>query len=871
MIFLNRKHAGELLASKLHKYKDKNMVVLALPRGGVPVAAAIAAEIGAPLDVLVVRKIGVPFNLELAAGALCENEDPVYNNQVLSKAGLTPEDVMEVMQTEKKEIARQVKMYRHGLELIDLSHKTVVLVDDGLATGATVKAAIKFLKKKGVEEIVVAVPVAPTSSARAIRDKVDDFIVLEERENLFSVSQWYKDFSQVSDKDVTELLKLNSKLKKTDYKESKIDMKTKINIQNVDIKINQVQLVGELALTSKNNALIVFVHGSGSSRNSPRNLKVARELNEAGFATLLFDLLTESEGLDRKNVFAINLLSDRLVEVTKWVRQQPDLDKIPIGYFGASTGAAAAIEATAKLIESEKIYSIVSRGGRPDLANDFLKLIKTPTLLLVGARDTEVIELNKKSQKLLSNSKMIIIQGASHLFEEVGTLEEVSQQAVKWFTKHLNVVKAEVRPDRNLEEAISKEMIRITKFDDLDPLIQSIKQARVVMLGEASHGTSEYYRLRSEISKRLIRDHGFKFIAVEGDWPDAYRLDKYLKTGEGVNAKNVLKHNHRWPTWMWANEEILSLAEWLKNKNVGFYGLDVYSLFESMDEISKYLKTNYPKIATEVEKLYSCFAPYEQNEISYARSLAQHLAGCQSEVLQVLEKLLKLRLEEQNKDSDELFSAQQNAHIIANAESYYRSMLEANSSSWNIRDGHMMETLDRLLERSGEGGKAIVWAHNTHIGDYRATDMKANGYINLGGLARLSYGDENVALVGFGSYHGEVLASLAWGGLEKKMVLSPAKEGSYEDFFHKASLKDKVNQFYIIFNEKNRDQFKHKIGHRAIGVVYDADHESRGNYVPTVLSERYNSFIYIDKTSALKSLRTVSVRGEFPETWPSGV
>lgn len=422
-----------------------------------------------------------------------------------------------------------------------------------------------------------------------------------------------------------------------------------------------------------------------------------------------------------------------------------------------------------------------------------------------------------------------------------------------------------------IENEIEENLITINRADDLDILIDSVKNTRVVMLGEASHGTEEYYRLRRVISQRLIKDHGFSFIAVEGDWPDADRLNRYIKTGEGGNARNVLKKNHRWPTWMWANEEIVKLAEWMKHEGAGFYGLDMYSLFDSINEINNYLKKNNPQLAPEIEKRFACFTPFENDEIAYARSLVKFPAGCEKEVIENLQKILALRMQDVEKNGDALFSAQQNAHIIASAETYYRSMFAADENGWNIRDGHMMETLDRLLANAGEGAKAIVWAHNTHIGDYRATDMLKNGYVNIGGLARQSYGEENVALIGFGSYQGQVLAGHAWDGPEEIMNLPPAKSNSYEDYFHRVAVRQKTNQFYLMLKQQNLSGLAQRLGHRAVGVVYNSSQESRGNYVPTELSKRYDAFIFVDKTHALRSLHALFVHGEFPETWPSGL
>lgn len=422
----------------------------------------------------------------------------------------------------------------------------------------------------------------------------------------------------------------------------------------------------------------------------------------------------------------------------------------------------------------------------------------------------------------------------------------------------------------DLISEIEKNLTKIHAEEDLDLLIDSVKNKRVVMLGEASHGTKEYYSLRRIISQRLIKEQGFSFIAVEGDWPDANRLHNYIKTGEGQNAKDVLKKNHRWPTWMWANDEIVKLAEWMKNEGAGYYGLDMYSLFESISEVIHYVKKNTPELLADFEKRYACFDTFNMDEIAYARSLVKFPEGCKQEVLKNLQQILDLRLTDIEKNGEALFSAQQNAQIVANSETYYRSMFAADEKGWNIRDSHMMDTLDRLLEREGDGAKAIVWAHNTHIGDYRATDMLANGYVNIGGLARLSYGEENVSLIGFGSYQGQVLAGRAWEAPEEIMNLPAAQAASYESYFHKVAVKQKINQFYLMLKDQG-GPLAQRLGHRAVGVVYDPKHESRGNYVPTELSKRYDAFIFIDKTHALNSLHALYVRGEFPETWPSGV
>lgn len=862
MIFRNRTHAGQLLAKKLEKYKNRNVMVIGLPRGGVPVAAEIAAELTAPLELLFVRKIGAPYQRELAVGAVCEGEEPIWNESLLRRLGLTPASMESAVEVEKATIERQAEELRMGKPAPNVKGKTVILVDDGLATGATMLAAIHHVSLHGAEEVVVAVPAAAASTADMLRDDVDAVIAVTEREDLYSVGQWYRDFSQVSEDEVLSILMKNSR--RTSGTHSR----------DVEIYLEDVALKGDLTTLDQMKALVIFAHGSGSGRKSPRNQQVAKYLQSQGFGTLLFDLLTPEEEQHRTNVFDISLLSDRLVHATRWLREQSEMAGLPIAYFGASTGGGAAIRAAAMLGKGESVYAIISRGGRPDLAQEALDMVATPVLLLVGGLDREVIHLNRMAALRLAHAEVSIVPGATHLFEEPGTLDEVSKRATAWLSRYLQASpsrSATLTTKKTAVDVIETAMVSVTDFDpNYDRLIREIKDKRVVMLGEASHGTEEFYRIRSLISQRLIQDYGFKFIAVEGDWPDAYRLHRYIQRGEGGNAKNVLRQNHRWPTWMWANDEVVKLAEWMRLEKAGFYGLDVYSLFDSMREVVRFVKERDVALGEKIEKRYACFDPFASDEISYAKSLLRFPDGCEAEVMSNLKQMLDLRLRALSKDEDELFSARQNAYIAANAESYYRAMISGDANSWNVRDGHMMETLDRLLERAGEGAKAIVWAHNTHIGDYRATDMLHAGYVNIGGLARQAYGAENVALVGFGSYEGEVLAGHAWGGDETAMILPPAQKGSYEALFHEVAVKTKSNQFFLMLDKEAESPLAELRGHRAVGVVYDPDHE-RGNYVPTELSKRYDAFVFVDHSNALRSLHSNFVRGEFPETYPSGL
>jgi len=408
---------------------------------------------------------------------------------------------------------------------------------------------------------------------------------------------------------------------------------------------------------------------------------------------------------------------------------------------------------------------------------------------------------------------------------------------------------------------------------DLTALTEDAGSKRIVMLGEASHGTHEYYTWRTAISKKLIEENKFNFIAVEGDWPDCYKINRYVKGYQdaGNDIYDVLKTFDRWPTWMWANWEIAALAEWLREYNhglrvenkVGFYGLDVYSLWDSMDAMVKYLDKEDSQASSFVKKAVQCFEPFRDNEQSYAFSLRDH--SCRDSVLALL-KEIRMKAQFLNGDREAGFNTEQNALIAVNAEKYYSSMMGFDNESWNIRDTHMMETLDRLMKFHGTAAKGIVWEHNTHIGDARATDMKRAGMVNTGELARNAYGNDSVFLIGFGSYRGSVIAGEAWGAPMEIMKVPPARNGSIEDALHGMSNHDR----YFIFSEEADELFYKRIGHRAIGVVYHPERERYGNYVPTVMSQRYDAFIFIDETKALHALHLHPGK-QMPETYPFGV
>jgi putative phosphoribosyl transferase len=427
--FRDRDEAGRSLGARLLPFRARSPVILGIPRGGLPVAAEVARALDAPLDVLVVRKLGVPWRPELGFGAIGEGGVRVIDADVVSMAGLGPSEMQRVIRLEAAELERRIRLYRGDRSPAPVRGRTVILVDDGIATGGTVRAAIDVIRRSGADRIVVAVPVAPPRIVETLQQLADEVVVLRSEEPFLAVGQFYEEFPQVSDEEVAQILARSSPEVMGDRADDPVD-------RTVAIDLPSVRLVGHLVVPAGATGIVVFAHGSGSSRHSPRNRSVALALNEVGLGTLLFDLLTVEEELDRSNVFDVDLLADRLVSTTGWLRSQPEAHDMRVGYFGASTGAAAALIAAAEL--KGVIRAVVSRGGRPDLAASRLADVVSPTLLIVGGNDRTVLQLNREARAMLrSPSELEIVQGATHLFEEPGALERVAALAAGWFTRHL--------------------------------------------------------------------------------------------------------------------------------------------------------------------------------------------------------------------------------------------------------------------------------------------------------------------------------------------------------------------------------------------------------------------------------------------------
>ncbi|MCC6453357.1 MAG: erythromycin esterase family protein [Caldilineaceae bacterium] len=428
----------------------------------------------------------------------------------------------------------------------------------------------------------------------------------------------------------------------------------------------------------------------------------------------------------------------------------------------------------------------------------------------------------------------------------------------------------------DLVEEIGRHAYKLEDADDLSPLLDWIGDAHFVLLGEASHGTSDYYTWRARLSRRLIREKGFSFIAVEGDWPDCYQVNRYIKhyNDSGADAYTVLHAFQRWPTWMWANWEVVALAEWLHQYNsardprsqVGFYGMDVYSLHESMAVLLDYITTNRPDALEAAQRAVRCFEPYGGDPQTYAWSTAMVPDSCEDEVLALLVEL-RGQSYPYTSDPEAGFNAEQNAWVTVGAERYYRTMIRGDAESWNIRGTHMADTLDRLMDFHGTQARAIVWEHNTHIGDARATDMASARMVNVGQLVRERHDDQGVFLAGFGSHRGTVIAGERWGAPMQRMQVPRAQTGSWEDLLHRAA---GGNNLLRMADFQALPGASAPRGHRAIGVVYDPTHEG-GNYVPSVLPDRYDAFLYLDETEALHPLHLEPETNEPPDTYPWGV
>ena len=660
--FKDRREAGRQMAEALRHHAGDDVIVLGLPRGGVPVAAEVARILGAPLDVLVVRKLGLPGHEEYAMGAIASGGVMVLREDIIGRLGLPRREVDAVIARETRELERREQAYRKNRPPLPVEGRTVILIDDGVATGSTMLAAVELLRRRHAGKIVVAVPVAATDSVEHLQRQADEVVVLSEPEPFVAVGLYYEDFSQTSDEEVSALLADNP--------------------------------------------------GSGRIQH----------------------------------------------------RKSPD----------------------------DELASII-REARP----------------LTGADS------------------------------------------------------------------------------DYDELLEMIGDASVVLLGEATHGTHEFYQQRAEITKRLILEEGFNAVAVEADWPDAYRVNRYVRGESGdAGAAEALGGFQRFPSWMWRNADVLDFVGWLKTynsevraaKRIGFYGLDLYSLHKSMDEVIRYLERIDPAEARRAKDRYACMDRYGPDPQNYGLLVGSGTSeGCRAEIIRQLQSLREKEVEYLARDgaaaADELFFAQQNARLVKNAEMYYRKMFRSDVSSWNLRDEHMMEMLVEIIahcDDSHGSAKVVVWAHNSHLGDARATDRMRHGELNLGQLVREAFPHRSRS-VGFTTYDGTVTAASGWHLPAEKKIVRPGLPGSYEHLLHQTG----IPRFWLDLSRGSPavEVLEMPRLERAIGVVYAPETERQSHYFTARLARQFDAVIHFDRTRAVEPLEKSSewTRAEAPETFPVGL
>lgn len=442
-----------------------------------------------------------------------------------------------------------------------------------------------------------------------------------------------------------------------------------------------------------------------------------------------------------------------------------------------------------------------------------------------------------------------------------------------------------MKDHRTLPELVGQSSEHFANIDDvnLDNLMERIGDSRVVLLGESSHGTAEFYEMRARITKELIEKKGFTIITAEADWPDATHIHHYIH-GREQDALLQNKPFSRFPTWMWANQSMLEFTHWLHAYNtkienaktespaqkVGFYGLDLYSLYSSIEAVLDYLQQVDPKAADTARDRYDCLMPWADDPALYGHAVAtkQH-EGCETEVLKNLQDLINKRLEYSVASGEQFFDAEQNAKLIVNAERYYRTLYCAENNSWNQRDQHMFEALQAVLEFRGSKSKAVVWAHNSHIGDARATQMGARGELNIGQLARQEYGDKAYN-IGFGTDHGTVAAASRWGGPMEIKPVQPSHIDSYERVFHKVSTDNFLLPLRYPLNEDIRKELLPERLERAIGVIYRPETEMQSHYFYASLPSQFDEYIWFDKTRAVEALTKEIGEGTF-DTFPFGL
>jgi protein-L-isoaspartate(D-aspartate) O-methyltransferase len=518
---------------------------------------------------------------------------------------------------------------------------------------------------------------------------------------------------------------------------------------------------------------------------------------------------------------------------------------------------------------------IVVAAGGPEVPESLKQQLKVGGHLVIPVGDNkdfqELIRVTRISEtefqsEDLADVRFVPLLGAEGWPEKKTTaIDSRAQLATTDADQHLRSLIADACEPFNSLETIN-----------LDPLLERIGNAETVLIGEATHGTSEFYRLRSRITSELIEKKGFRFVAIEGDWPDAARIDHYVRHFDLPPSEWTAFA--RFPTWMWRNEEVREFVDWLRIHNaakstddrVAFHGLDLYSLYSSIRSVLKYLDEVDPETADIARVRYGCLTPWQADPATYGRAaLSGSYRSCEPDVLNMLGELLRKRRDYAEHDGERFLDAVQNARLVANAERYYRVMYYGSRESWNLRDRYMFETLKTLKGFYGSNNKAIVWAHNSHVGDAAATEMSARGETNIGNLCRAEYGD-GVYSIGFGTDNGTVAAASDWDGPMEVKDIVPSRAGSYEKLFHDAGLPGFLLGMRNLAPSALRNNLSKPRLERAIGVLYRPETELASHYFQAVLPRQFDEYVWIDTTRAVQPFDTAELEG-LPDTYPFGL
>ena len=519
---------------------------------------------------------------------------------------------------------------------------------------------------------------------------------------------------------------------------------------------------------------------------------------------------------------------------------------------------------------------LVSAGG-PDVPESLIDQLAVGGRMVIPVgrdkRSQELIRVTRRENGQYDREDLADVRFVPLIGEEGWEVEEPAAE-----TARPRVIQARPKTDHTLPAliSVSGEPFENLEDADLDPLMARIGEARIVLIGEASHGTSEFYRMRGRITRRLIEEKGFNIVAAEADWPDAARIDHYVRHREVPPSE--WEAFARFPTWMWRNAEVREFVDWLHERNealpyekrAGFYGLDLYSLYTSVRAVLDYLEDVDPKLADIARNRYGCLSPWEADPAAYGHAaLTGAYRNCEDAVVRMLVDLVKKQQAYVHQDGERFLDASQNAQLIANAERYYRVMYYGSRASWNLRDSYMFETLQNVLAFQGEGAKAVVWAHNSHIGDASATEMSVRGEYNIGQLCRNEFGGD-CYLIGFGTDHGTVAAASDWDGPMEIKQVRPSHPQSYERLFHLTNKPGLLLPLRASRSAALVEQLRKPMLERAIGVIYRPESELASHYFEAILPVQFDEYIWIDRTSAVQALTSEQLEG-VPDTYPFGV